>query len=179
MTRKVAVDKLDPECVSLCAAINSLAGLHTVESCCGHGKVPYRIWLRADSLEALPPLLYWLAYCHSGLSGWHAKVITDCAMSLPTFEIEGPIGAYTEADEIARLIIEEERDSSIKWTGKNWPEVFAFIYCRDVDMESYALGVDNKLEIQTSRGVLYIHPEQYIVRNEHGELSAEREDAST
>ena len=67
----------------------------------------------------------------------------------------------------------QERGKSIKWTGENWPEVFAFIYCRDVDMESFALGIDNKLKIKTSRGVLYVHPGQYIVRNEHGELSAE------
>ena len=106
---KAPLDQIDPECASLCAAINSLTGLCTVESCCGHGKAPYRIWLRADNLEALPPLLYWLDRCHSGIAGWRATVITDCAMSSPTFEIEGPLGAYAEADEIARLITEEGR----------------------------------------------------------------------
>lgn len=45
--------QLDSECVSLCEAINRLPHVYTVESCCGHGRDPYMIWCRVDSLEGM------------------------------------------------------------------------------------------------------------------------------
>lgn len=53
---------IDPECIPLCRAINAIPGLHTVESCCGHGADPFRIWLRADRVEDL----LWLCYAVDG-----------------------------------------------------------------------------------------------------------------
>lgn len=41
---KIYDDRMDPECVQLCDAVNSIAGLETVSSCCGHGKTPFRIF---------------------------------------------------------------------------------------------------------------------------------------
>lgn len=40
--------EFDPEVVDLCRAINALPGLQTIESCCGHGKGPFRIWFRVE-----------------------------------------------------------------------------------------------------------------------------------
>lgn len=44
---------MDAECVDLCDALNSMKGVTTNESCCGHNHQPYRIWFCADSLEPL------------------------------------------------------------------------------------------------------------------------------
>jgi len=97
---------IDQECVALCDAINKYPGIRTVESCCGHDKTPYRIWFRIDGLglTTLPALLYWFDGCHCGFCDWTVTVSTDCGMSLPTFEIKGPVGAFSQAEAIARLI---------------------------------------------------------------------------
>ena len=44
---------MDAECVDLCDAINSMTGLETVESCCGHNHQPYRIFFKCYELSAL------------------------------------------------------------------------------------------------------------------------------
>lgn len=93
---------LDPECLALCQAINDhVPGVITTESCCGHGKAPYRIWVHAASLEDLPPLLYWLDQCHTGLPGWRMEAYTDCAADHTTLMIEGPVRSYEAANIIA------------------------------------------------------------------------------
>lgn len=99
-------EDIDKECVPLCDAINSLKGLFTTCSCCGHGKEHFRIWFKTESLRCLPDLLYWLDVCHTGFRGWKTEVYTDCAKSPVTFMIEGPIGeeAYIQSKSIAELI---------------------------------------------------------------------------
>ena len=42
---------MDPEVVELCQQINSLPGLQTTESCCGHGEHGLRIWFGVDEGE--------------------------------------------------------------------------------------------------------------------------------
>jgi hypothetical protein len=39
-------ETMDPECVELCDTMNCLPGIVTFESCCGHGKGPFRIWFK-------------------------------------------------------------------------------------------------------------------------------------
>ena len=97
---------VDKECVALCKALNKLPGIHTEESCCGHGKEPFGIWFRADCLAALPNACYWFAPCHCGLDTWDVIARTDCGKSPAFFYIRGPVGeqAYKDAKEIARLI---------------------------------------------------------------------------
>ncbi len=95
---------MDVECVALCDALNGVPGVRTISSCCGHGREPYRIWVTVESLEALPPMLYWFDGCHCGHYGWRVLARTDCAMGPAVFRIEGPIGAYAQAGEIAELI---------------------------------------------------------------------------
>lgn len=95
---------LDPEVLALCQAMNALPGIQTVSSCCGHGDHPFRIWFEAESLESLPPLLYWFDVCHSGCEGWRVIASTDCGMSSVSFMVEGPVHAFGQADEIAMRI---------------------------------------------------------------------------
>lgn len=96
-------ENLDPECRALCEAMNALPGIQTVESCCGHGKGPFRIWFTASSLKALPRLVYYTVPCHVGFL-WRCGVTTDCGMSPVLFLLESvEVGdvAYKEAGEIA------------------------------------------------------------------------------
>jgi hypothetical protein len=103
---------LDPECLELCRAINALPGLTTIESCCGHGRPDHGfwIWLTADTISDLMPLSYQLDSCHSGYRGWELLVDTDCGHDPDDvkFWLRGPVGAYAEADAIARNIMTDE-----------------------------------------------------------------------
>jgi hypothetical protein len=44
---------MDKECVDLCDTLNSMKGIKTVESCCGHNDRPYRIFFKCYDLSAL------------------------------------------------------------------------------------------------------------------------------
>lgn len=79
---------MDPECVPLCSAINHLPGVETVESCCGHGRGPFRVWVKTRMQYDLAPLLFHMLY--SG-PAWHARVQTDGTMMPVTFQIRGPV----------------------------------------------------------------------------------------
>jgi hypothetical protein len=102
-------EDLDPECRSLCAALNGIDGLDTVESCCGHGI--WRLYIVFDATDgALEQLRFAIAdfeHWHlSSRSRWHALV--------------GPTGedAYAQAAELATRIggsrepVPSERSSS-------------------------------------------------------------------
>lgn len=113
---------IDAECRELCEAMNLLPGIQTFESCCGHGKYPYRVWFHASSVKDLPRLIYWFDPCHSGKYGWRVEVGTDCAMSPAYFMVEGPISDYESAQDIAGLIREEATVSTTalqETDGKN------------------------------------------------------------
>ncbi len=102
---------MDPECIPLVEAMNIVKGISTFESCCGHGNHPFRIFFSAESLEVLPPLLYWFDKCHSGVDGWRVEVSTDCSMSPATFMATSTTKgekAYAEANEIAEIIINND-----------------------------------------------------------------------
>ncbi len=106
MDYELLVD-VDKECVKLCEAINRIPNIHTIESCCGHGKELYRVWFKCDTLDFLPILLYYIVPCHTGFIHWDCFVKTDCVMQYPTFCLQsqdmGQI-AYDESEEIADLI---------------------------------------------------------------------------
>jgi len=101
-------DDIDEECQKLCEVINRFPGIQTICSCCGHNKTPFHIWFTAKSLICLPELLYWFDGCHCGYYDWQIFVETDCAKSPVHFCIEGPVGAYKQADEIATLIVKND-----------------------------------------------------------------------
>lgn len=110
-TTKITLpDGVDKECIDLCNALNCIPDITTVESCCGHGTEPYRIWFDTENLETLPHLLYWFDGCHSGFYDWKIEVYTDCGRSFPTFMVQGPVGerAYNQSKAIAQLIMEDE-----------------------------------------------------------------------
>jgi len=104
---------VDQECVALCSAINMLPGLTIVESCCGHGERPFKIWVNAANVSNLAPLCYFLDSCHSGLLGWKVIVQSDCSMARPTFKVEGPVSAFEDAAAIAKLITDWVREEEV------------------------------------------------------------------
>ena len=104
---------IDKECQALVDAINLLPGMHTTESCCGHGEYPFRIWFRPEHPNHMLPLLYYINSCHIGFKGWRVEVYTDCAMSHVIWLLEGTIGSnsYKQANEIAEALRKEVLNS--------------------------------------------------------------------
>jgi hypothetical protein len=43
--------KMDEEVIPLCDALNSLIGITTIESCCGHGKETFTIFFRVQNYK--------------------------------------------------------------------------------------------------------------------------------
>jgi hypothetical protein len=48
---------MDFECVKICDALNTLPGIETFESCCGHAQGPFMVFFSAESIECLRPIL--------------------------------------------------------------------------------------------------------------------------
>ena len=99
-------ERMDNECVALCNTLNSLPGIQTFESCCGHGKNNYRIWFRADNINDLciPTMGCNRNYC--GHIGWHIEINHVECPNKTVFLMEGPIGSesYSAIDDIITTI---------------------------------------------------------------------------
>lgn len=100
---------MDPECIPLCAAINELDGFATFESCCGHGRKPFWIWLDVDKPDFTGSKFYEFVRAfnkwYGGEVGW--KVMLDHIEATPeraVLWIEGPPGAYESSYKIADYI---------------------------------------------------------------------------
>ena len=105
-TTVAEIQGIDPQVVALCDAMNSLPGITTVESCCGHGRDTFHVWFKARTFKDLARLSYKVDGCHSGVYGWHIKVWTDCASQL-SFLLESQAKgstAFLQADELASSI---------------------------------------------------------------------------
>jgi len=97
-------DDLDPELLTLCHALNSLPGIRTDGSCCGHGEAPIRIWLKADGTRSLLPIGWALDKRYQRRAFTCTVEITDMPDDSVLFLLEskekGPL-AYVEADKLA------------------------------------------------------------------------------
>jgi len=49
-------DTMDKECIEICNVLNSLPGVRTFESCCGHLKDIYSIWFFCDNINTISRL---------------------------------------------------------------------------------------------------------------------------
>ncbi|KKL56769.1 hypothetical protein LCGC14_2242080 [marine sediment metagenome] len=113
MVQRAGYTRIDPECVNLCVALNTLNGITTQESCCGHGDDPFRIWFVSDTIESLASLMEILAKTgkHNVTSPWTVTVIIEYwshkRRAHPVvLLLEGPVGGYKEAEDVATLILE-------------------------------------------------------------------------
>ena|SRR5271157_6467168 len=104
-------NNIDPECRELCIALNKVPGIHTTESCCGHNKDHYMIWLEADNVAALNKFLWagcfrwwcwrgnWQPILETADPNRDATTITICLESIELGE-----QAYEQADIMAKGI---------------------------------------------------------------------------
>ena len=99
---------LDNEVVPLVDAMNALEGIVTVESCCGHGEDPFRVWFYAESVNAVRPLFEVV----STRRGWRITFEEHNSDGDRDyiFCLKGPKGvrAYTQAVELASAIAHRE-----------------------------------------------------------------------
>ena len=49
-------EDIDYQCIELCNFLNSIPGVQTFESCCGHCRERFSIWFHCDSIPALTRL---------------------------------------------------------------------------------------------------------------------------
>ena len=109
---------IDPECVSLCKALNEMPGVRTWMSCSGHGKRSYWIIIFArDGSSKLAPLLRALKDEHLAFhrGGWSVEIYLaepgDPPFPFIAFKLKGPVGAkaYREAKSLAARIRRKKR----------------------------------------------------------------------
>jgi len=99
---------LDKEVVPLVGAMNAMKGIVTVESCCGHGEDPFRIWFYAESVNTVRPLFEEV----STRRGWRITFEEHNSDGDRDyiFCLKGPKGvmAYPQAVELATAIAHRE-----------------------------------------------------------------------
>jgi hypothetical protein len=81
-------DKMDPECVALCDAMNEMEGIETIASCCGHSYAPFRIYFEADSINDLKPILTLIDESED----WRMRVSFATGGGDVYFILDGPTG---------------------------------------------------------------------------------------
>jgi hypothetical protein len=102
-------NRMDPECIPICDALNLLPGIETISSCCGHGFQPFRIYFVAEVLGDLKPILTVIDESET----WRLR----CSMTTGNMEIyfilesaNGWIDAYAAANGLAEQLSAEVRD---------------------------------------------------------------------
>jgi len=65
---------MDQEVIALCRALNSIKGINTTGSCCGHGTEPLTVWMNADSVKYLSIFLWAGCHRHWDWKGWHLSL---------------------------------------------------------------------------------------------------------
>jgi len=102
--------EMDPECISLCEALNDLPGISTFESCQGHGRHPFWIFFKASSLQDLLPIVV----CINHDSDWCLKLQDSYAgddfSHIVTLLLEGPTNKPNCGNEFALTIRQEFLD---------------------------------------------------------------------
>lgn len=118
---------IDEACVNLCVSLNALPGVTTVESRCGHGVDPFRIWLKfTETMQSLGAVT--LARCLSGRYYTYApgELRSDPEWRLCMGDSDGPvifrlegktmcdgIGLHPPAEKLARNLSEYVRTLSV------------------------------------------------------------------
>lgn len=124
--------RLDPPCKALCVAVNRLPGLETTESCCGHGKTPFRIWFQASALFDRGFVTLARITCDRYHEG-HWRVYLDhtdvnpVAFVLENISVPESCIAYLEADRLASLIETHLSGESMPYNvlKDKWPSLWS------------------------------------------------------
>ena len=102
-------DKMDPECIPLCDAINSYPGFKTFESCCGHGFRPFWIFFEINSLLNPNLPLFFRAFdsiYNNCDSKWTIQLRVGNVFDNVFFLLEGSIGSFDDANKIAKWLVD-------------------------------------------------------------------------
>lgn len=97
-------DRMDPECIELCDALNGLPGIRTIESCCGHGKEPFRVFFiaRGDIQSVLMPIVSAIES-----SGWKLEAYWSNGGNFVVFCLRSHATDTSAGDELASWIIKD------------------------------------------------------------------------
>jgi hypothetical protein len=118
--------------VGLALALNSFPGIHTTESCCGHGMHHFWMAFEADTVQALGPLLWWFRHDHPKhkYNDWRVVVRASEDKQDISFFLQGPSGerAYAEAIDLATKMLEAQ---------SGW-ERLVWLYIREHEIEKEA-----------------------------------------
>lgn len=113
---------MDKECIALCEALNELPHTETEESCCGHLRSPFRIWLRCSSFTYLAIVARAIDRRYSGTQKeW--RLVSETADLRPRFSFMltsvEPYGTYEEMITDTNRII-----ANIRYWRENFLEYF-------------------------------------------------------
>ena len=115
----IPYDDIDKEIVELCRALNSIDGVETVESCCGHGERECHIWLTIRDIQTLNKLCF---HCFNREYFW--ELITDVAdphrdWKMLHFLLKSKTICYQgDFDELAERL--NKRKDDIKLSDEEW-----------------------------------------------------------
>jgi len=92
-------DRVDPECMALCDALNSLPGVRAYESDCGDGSYPFRVFFWANQVRHIKPLLKAIGNSRR----WHVEAYWSDGGEFVAFRLEGPADPSTGAELAQRI----------------------------------------------------------------------------
>lgn len=120
------INRLDPECVKLCVALNKLPGIRTTESCCGHGKEKFHIWFDVTDWNARGMILLARLTCnryYEFAQDWMIRLYHGDQNPV-SFLLEGSVGIDGDAlaDEIMAHIERRPMPFNILYTNTSFEE---------------------------------------------------------
>lgn len=124
---------MDKECIELCDTLNTLPGLKTFESCCGHLKTVFSIWFFCDNIDTLSRLGR-AVYKNYSDGKW--EIVVDSTDTCPRgiFWLR-TIVPFVSQDEMEQSL--SNLISNIKyWFKTEFDEYFAVHTFRDFDEET-------------------------------------------
>lgn len=115
----IPYDDMDKEIVNLCKALNSIDGIETVESCCGHGKEKCRIWFIVNDIKTLNRLCF---HCFNHEGFWEIQVdLGDPNRNWNDLHfclVSTQICNQNDLDKLANRI--EQRKDDMKYSNEEW-----------------------------------------------------------
>ena len=99
------VETLDPEVIPLCEALNSLGGIETISSCCGHGYAPFRVYFTAANFNSLRPILEVIDESEI----WSMRTSMATGNMKIYFVLDGQKQSYAEANTLADALLAARR----------------------------------------------------------------------
>ena len=115
----IPYNDIDEEIVNLCKALNSIDGVETVSSCCGHGRDLCRIWFTVKDIITLSRLCF---HCFNHEGFWTIQV--DLGDPDRTWEdlhfcLESTqICDQSDFDKLTNRL--EQRGNDIKYSNEEW-----------------------------------------------------------